>query len=76
MKVLPPTYSGNQTVEVEIFTSAFRRIQTESFFKVPPGTGIALDLRDRWGKPLANGFYYVVVTVDGRRSVAKLLILH
>ncbi len=76
MKVLPPTYSGNQTVEVEIFTSAFRRVQTETFFNVPTGTAVTLNLRDRWGRPLANGLYYVVVIVNGHRSVAKLLVLH
>ena len=76
MKVLPPPYSGNQNVEIEIFTSVFRRVQAETFFNVPSGTAVTLDLRDRWRKPLANGLYYVVVIVEGHRSVAKLLILH
>jgi hypothetical protein len=36
---------------------------------------VALELTDTWGTPLADGLYYVVVKVEGRRSVAKLLVL-
>lgn len=76
VNVLPPAYTGVSNVEVEIFTTAFRKVQEETFPNVPSGTEVTVQLTDRWGMPLANGLYYVVVIVDGRRSFAKLLILH
>jgi hypothetical protein len=42
---------------------------------VPPGVAVTVELKDNWGKPFADGLYYVVVTVDGKRSIAKLLVL-
>jgi len=75
INVLPPAYEGTQAVRVEIFTLAFRRVVDETFPAVPNGTAVAVELKDRWGRPLAEGVYYVVVTVDGRRSTGKLLIL-
>lgn len=75
MKVLPPPYSGQQNVEVEIFTSAFRKVQDSTFYSVASGLAVTVELTDRWGRPLANGLYYVVVVVNGKQSVTKLLIL-
>jgi hypothetical protein len=34
-----------------------------------------VELKDRTGKPLASGLYYVVVSIDGHKSVGKLLLL-
>ena len=62
-------------MEVEIFTTAFRKGQEETFLNVPPSVAVTVQLTDKWGTPLANGLYYLVVIVDGQRSVAKLLIL-
>ena len=76
VNVLPQAYSGVSTLEVEIFTTAFRKVQEVVFPNVPPGVAVTVELTDKWGTPLANGLYYVVVIVDGRRSFAKLLILH
>ena len=75
MKVLPPAYPGVENIEVEIFTSAFRKIQDETFYGVSAGSPLTVELTDRWGKPLANGLYYVAVVIDGKRSIAKLLII-
>ncbi len=75
VNVLPPTHSGMEDVRVEIFTSAFRKVLDESFASVPPGVAVTVELKDKWGRPLADGLYYVVVTVDGKRSIAKLLVL-
>jgi hypothetical protein len=75
VNVMPPAYSGTADVEVQIFTTAFRKVQDKTFASVPSGTAVALELTDTWGTPLADGLYYVVVKVEGRRSVAKLLIL-
>ena len=75
VSVLPPAYSGSQGVQAEIFTLSFRKVLDETFAAVPAGTAVSIILDDRWGHPLANGLYYVVVTVGGRHSTAKLLIL-
>jgi hypothetical protein len=75
VNVLPPAHSGMQDVRVEIFTLAFRRVLDESFASVPPGVAVTVELKDNWGQPLADGLYYVVVTLDGKRSITKLLIL-
>jgi hypothetical protein len=75
VNILPPAYSGNADVRVEIFTISFRKVQGKTFENIPSGVSVQIDLTDRWGSPLANGIYYVVVTVNGHRSVAKLLVL-
>ena len=36
---------------------------------------IDLDLKDQWGRPLANGLYFVVVEQAGRSDVGKLVVL-
>ena len=75
VNVMPPAYNGTADVEVEIFTTAFRKVQDKTFSSVPSGTAVAMGLEDMWGTPLADGLYYVVVKVEGKRSVAKLLVL-
>jgi hypothetical protein len=75
VSVLPPAYSGSENVQVEIFTIAFRKVQEETFPNVPAGAAVTIDLKDRWGRPLANGLYYVVVIIDGKHYVAKLIVL-
>ncbi len=70
-----PGYPGIADVQVEIFTIAFRKVKVEAFPNVLSGTAVTLSLTDQWGDPLANGLYYVVVEVDGKRSIGKLLIL-
>jgi hypothetical protein len=76
VSVLPPAYSGSQEVRVEIFTSNFRKVLDETFANVPSGLAVTVELKDRWGRTLANGLYYVRVSVDGKRSVTKLMVLH
>ncbi len=75
VNILPPAYSGTEDVRVEIFTASFRKVQDETFPNVPKGTAITVELKDRWGRSLADGLYYVVVTVEGRHSIGKLLLL-
>jgi hypothetical protein len=75
VNVLPPRYSGVQAVRIEIFTLSFRKVLDETFQDVASGTAITLPLKDQWGASLADGLYYVIVTVDGKRSIAKLLVL-
>jgi O-glycosyl hydrolase len=76
VNVLPPAYQGTADVRIEIFTLGFRKVQDHTYMNIPDGTPVVVELKDRSGNPLANGLYYVVVTVNGQRSIAKLLILH
>ena len=66
---------GSSNVRVEIFTISFRKVLDRTFFDIPSSTPVKLELADQRGTAPASGVYYVVVTVDGRRSIAKLLIL-
>jgi hypothetical protein len=75
VNVLPPPFPGTAEVRVEIFTPSFRKVQDENFPDVPAGVAVQVELKDRWGKPLADGLYYLVVVVNGNRSIGKLLVL-
>jgi hypothetical protein len=79
----------SDTLTVQVFTVAFRKVQDNVVSTTSPGvtasaaTGTAaktwyvrLTLNDKWGSPLASGLYYVVVSNhSGYRSVSKLLLL-
>jgi hypothetical protein len=54
---------------------SFRKVKAETFQQVSPGEVLALDLTDRWGNPLANGLYYVVIEAQGKKWIIKLLVL-
>lgn len=75
MSILVPLREASD-VTVEIFTVAFRKVLEETFDNVQPGSPIPLELKSRWGTPLANGLYYVVVTAGGHTYVIKLLVIH
>jgi hypothetical protein len=75
VNVLPPAYSGVANVQVEIFTIAFRLVQNETFYNIQGGTPVRVELTDKKGIAFADGIYYLVVTVNGHRSIGKLLIL-
>jgi hypothetical protein len=70
-----PGRTGTADVSVKIFTLAFRLVQQQVFPQVLVGTDIQIELKDKTGKPLASELYYVVVTIDGKRTVGKLMIL-
>jgi hypothetical protein len=68
--------SSAPRVEIKIFTTAFRMVREMSLANAPAGINqVTLDLLDKWGAPLANGLYYVVVVTPQGRSVGRLLIL-
>jgi len=75
VNLLPPSYSGSLDVRVEIFTAAFRKVRDTTYHDIPAGQPVQVSLTDRFGSPLASGVYYIRVTVNGHRSIAKLLIL-
>jgi hypothetical protein len=75
VQILPPYYAGNQNVREEIYTLAFRKVQDDTYPALPSGTALTISLTGKSGNPLANGIYYLVVTVNGQRAIGKLLIL-
>jgi len=70
---LPQSYGQ---AEVKVFTSAFRMVE-ETVVKDPSAglNRVPLILEDKWGQPLANGLYYIVVQWPQGRAVTRLLIL-
>ncbi len=75
VNILPPDYLGAANVRVEVFTLAFRKIIDSNYDSLQAGTAIPMKLVDRTGSTLANGVYYVAVTVNGIQAVGKLLVL-
>jgi len=49
-------------------------VLTKTFPAQPSGSFVALDLTDDWGEPLANGLYYIVLTIGRDRATAKLVL--
>ncbi len=75
VNVMPTAYTGTADVKVQIFTTAFRKVQEKPYPSLPYGP-IKIYMQDDWGTPLASGLYYVVITVNShQRSIAKLLLL-
>jgi hypothetical protein len=75
VEILPPVYTGTSNVRIEIYTTAFRKVQDKTYSAVPSGTAITVSLTGRGGNPLANGIYYVVVTTSSGRATGKMLVL-
>jgi hypothetical protein len=82
-----PVYGGGQVqiqppltaptdVRVQIFTTAFRKVQDEVFHQAVVGAVLSIPLTDKGNTPLANGLYYLVVSVPRGKWTMKLLILH
>jgi hypothetical protein len=61
-------------VEVQIFTLAFRKVQTIAVAQVA-GNSLTVPLVDKSGVPLANGLYYFVVHVGAQKWILKVLVL-
>jgi hypothetical protein len=62
-------------VRVQMFTTSFRKIWNKTFNQVVPGQDLTLPSAGPDGNPLSNGLYYVVVTVNGKREILKLVVL-
>ena len=62
-------------VKVQIFTVAFRKVREQVYTQVGAGEDLPLKLKDNWGKPLAGGLYYLVITTVDGRFLEKLLVL-
>jgi hypothetical protein len=72
---LNPGLTSASTVNIEIFTVAFRKVAVLNDPNVQPGTVLPVPLVDKTGTPLASGLYYLVVQTNQGRTIVKLLIL-
>jgi hypothetical protein len=72
---MPQVFTGTASIKVQIFTTAFRKVQERVYPPQAYGQPVTVYPTDTWGSPLASGLYYAVITVDDTRSVLKLLIL-
>jgi hypothetical protein len=70
-----PDFPGTATIEVKVFTTAFRKVNQFSSINQTGGADVSLPLNDQGGSPLADGLYYVVVATPEGRFILKLLIL-
>jgi len=75
VSLLIPPYWGTGDVRIQVFTVAFRKVRDRTFPVTNSGTSLEITLTDNWGKPLANGLYYVAAWTPRGRSIGKLLIL-
>ena len=75
VNILPPAFAGIEDIHIVIFTASFRKV-LDIHRTLSGGEAVVVELKDNWGHPLADGLYYVLVTVDGNRSITKLLIIH
>ena len=72
------TTPGAATIQMEVFTTAFRKISEHTFIASggngPLGlvTALQWDLRDKMGMNVADGLYYVRVQVTGRQNAVKI----
>jgi hypothetical protein len=67
---------GPGDLSLKIYTVAFRMAGEKVFSQLPAGVyELPIELKDHWGKTLANGLYYVAVTVNGQTKILKLLVL-
>jgi hypothetical protein len=75
LNVLLPAYGGSADVRLRIFTASYRKVEDVTFTNVPSGRGLQVHLADSWGRPLANGIYYVVMTTPMKTYTTKLMVL-
>ena len=70
-----PNRTSTSNIKIQITTlPPYRELSVQQFVQVPIGVDIRMDLRDRWGKPIPTGLYYVWVTVDGKESMTLLYV--
>jgi len=71
------TTPGSALIEMDVFTTAFRKIVEHTIPANGGGTNgvvtsVEWDLRDRVGASIANGLYYVRLHVSGVQESTKI----
>jgi hypothetical protein len=75
VKLNIPSLGVPTDVKVQVFSESFRKVRDLTYQRVNPGSDITLDLVDKAGTSLSNGFYYLAVTPSGQgRSILKLIV--
>jgi hypothetical protein len=74
VNILPPFFTGSSDITIQVFTSAYRKVQEIKIANERYGT-VVLETKDARGMPLSNGLYYIVVTTKNGRAILKLSIL-
>jgi hypothetical protein len=66
--------SNATNVKVQVFTIAFREVQSVAAAQVT-GNNMTVSMIDKVGMPLANGLYYFVIQASGQKWIHKVLVL-
>jgi metal-sulfur cluster biosynthetic enzyme len=75
VKIRIPSIWQPTDVKIQVFSASFRAVRDITIPKVQPGMDVVLNLVDKAGINLSNGFYYLVVTPSGgSRSILKLVV--
>jgi len=62
-------------VDVQVQTTAFRKVNELNFHSEGPGkVTLLVPATDSVGAPLANGLYYVILRTEGVRIILKLMV--
>jgi len=55
---------------------AYRKIAEWIYPSLPPRVNdLPLPVKDKWGTPLANGLYYLVINKSDGRTILKMIVL-
>ena len=68
--IAPP---GGHTIQLDVFTTSFRKVVEHTIKFTGVTTTIQWDLKDRMGVAVADGLYYVRITVTGTGNSMKIL---
>jgi len=72
--LLPQAHSGAEDVMVCIYTAGYKLVVTKHFYQMLSGQLVQVALVDNWGQVLADGVYYLAVTVGRDRKTTTLVI--
>ena len=63
-------------LKISVFTTAFRKVRETDYGAQPAGIAtLPLTTQDNWGKPLANGLYYLLIGTPTGKWIGKMLVL-
>ncbi len=68
--ITPP---GSHTIQLDVFTTSFRKVVDHTIKFTGVTTTIQWDLKDRMGVAVSDGLYYVRITVTGTGNSMKIL---
>jgi hypothetical protein len=74
VNILPPFFTGSSDVKIQVYTQAFRKVRETTTYLARYGV-VVLEPKDAEGIPLANGLYYIVITIKNSQAILKLSVL-